>query len=66
MIADGLSPGRWKGVAAATQASQDSISAWAEFRIEIDEYRELDSGKVTRLVFYFDRDRAPADLGLKG
>ena len=97
VFADGPSPGRWTGVAAATEAWSDFLSAWEEFRIEIDEYRELDgervlalghrtgrgktsgleveqtaavglfhlhAGKVTRLVFYFDRDRALADLGL--
>ena len=100
VIADGPSPGSWKGVAAATEAWQDFLSAWDEFRIEIDEYRELDGervlalghrtgrgktsgvevqqtqnagvglfhvrgGKVTRLVFYFDAQRALADLGLE-
>jgi hypothetical protein len=49
VIADGPSPGRWKGVAAATQAWQDFLSAWAEFRIEIDEYRELDGERVLAL-----------------
>jgi ketosteroid isomerase-like protein len=97
VIADGPSPGRWKGVAAGTEAWRDFLSAWEEFRIEGDEYRELDDervlvlghrtargkasgleveqmqaaglfqvrgGKVTRLVFYWDRDRALAELGL--
>jgi ketosteroid isomerase-like protein len=78
---------------------RDFLGAWAGFRIEVDEYRDLDggrvlvldhaggrgktsglelgqvrtrgahlfhvhSGKVTRLVRYYDRDRAFADLGL--
>ena len=75
------------------------LGAWEDYRIRVDEYRELDgervlvlthntgrgktsglelervgtrganvfhiySGKVTRLVVYFDRERALADLGL--
>jgi ketosteroid isomerase-like protein len=99
VFADGPSPGSWTGVDAATEAWRDFLSAWEEFRIEVDEYRELDDervlvlgqrtgrgkasglevgqtrgeavglfhirgGKVTRLVFYFDRERAFADLGL--
>jgi len=72
--------------------------AWEEFRIEVEEYRELDEervivlpqvsgrgkssglelgmwtqaaalfhireGKVTRFVFYWDRERALGELGL--
>jgi ketosteroid isomerase-like protein len=97
-IVDGPSPGCWTGVASATKAWDDFLSAWEDFRIEPDEYRELDGervlvlghrtgrgktselevgqaravglfhvrdGRVTRLVFYFDRDRSLADLGLK-
>jgi hypothetical protein len=75
------------------------LSAWEGYRVEVEEYRELDDervlvltrrlgrgkasgvdleqmrskgadlihirdGKVTRLVTYFERDRALADLGL--
>jgi ketosteroid isomerase-like protein len=100
VIADGPDPGSWTGVAAAVEAWRDFLSAWEEFRIEVDEYRELDrervlvlghrtgrgktsgleigqtraagvglfhvrDGTVTRLVFYFNRDRAFADLGLE-
>jgi ketosteroid isomerase-like protein len=99
VIADGPSPGSWTGFAGMAEGTREWLSAWAEFRQEVDEYRELDdervlvlvhrsgrgktsglelgrirtngaclfhvgAGKVTRLVFYLDRQRALADLGL--
>jgi hypothetical protein len=97
--ADGPAPGRWTGLTGMAAAFRDVLSAWKEWRVVADEYRELDGervlvlshysargkasglevgqiwnkgaslfevsgGKVTRLVNYFDRDRAFADLGL--
>jgi ketosteroid isomerase-like protein len=96
---DGPEPGEWKGLAEATEAWLEVLSAWEDVRAEADEYRDLDSvrvlvldhrsargrtsgleigqtrtqgatlwhvrdGKVTKLVIYWDRDRAFADLGL--
>jgi ketosteroid isomerase-like protein len=97
--ADGPSPGTFKGVAGMADAWRDWLRAWEEFRVEVDEYRELDDervlllirrsgrgrtsgldlgqlrtqgaalfhvrdGKVTRLINYWDRERALAELGL--
>jgi ketosteroid isomerase-like protein len=99
VIADGPAPGRWTGLAGMAEGSRTFLSAWEEWRSEVDEYRELDServlvlhrpsgrakasgleltqmaakaaslfqvrdGKVTRLVWYFDREHARDDLGL--
>jgi ketosteroid isomerase-like protein len=99
VIADGPAPGTWSGLAAMVQGEREFLSPWADYRVEADEYRELDDervlalyhvsgrgkvsglefgrmraegaglfhirdGKVTRLVLYFDRERAFADLGL--
>ena len=96
----GLAPGSWTGLAGMAQAMRDWLSEWEDFRMEADEFRELDDervlvfshysgrgktsgleigqvrmtattllhirdGKVVRLVTYFDRDRALADLGLE-
>jgi ketosteroid isomerase-like protein len=105
VIADGPAPGRWTGASAMAAAWGDFMSAWEDWRVCVDDYRELDServlvledrspraeksglrigetlgeaqskgaslfhlrdGKVTRLVWYWDRDRAFADLGLEG
>ena len=98
--ADGPAPGSRIGVAAMAESERDFLNAWADVRLTIGEYRELDGhrvlvfihasgrgktsgldlgqmgktsaclfdirdGKVTRLVNYWDRDRALADLGLK-
>ena len=99
VMTDGPSPGRWTGLRGLTEGSGDFVSAWEEYRIEAEEYRELDDehvlvlirlsgrgktsrlelgqmralaahlfhvrdGKVIKLVSYFDRERALADLGL--
>jgi ketosteroid isomerase-like protein len=99
VIADGPAPGTWTGLAGLVEGWRDFLSAWADVRSEVDDYRELDDervlvllhfsargktsglevgqirtkganllhvrdGKVTRLVVYFDRERALADLGL--
>jgi ketosteroid isomerase-like protein len=99
VIADGPSPGRWRGLAEMAEGWRDFLSVWEEYRAEADEYRELNGervlvllhvsargktsgldlgqmatrganlfhvrgGRVTRLVIYFNRDRALADLGL--
>jgi ketosteroid isomerase-like protein len=101
VFADGPAPGTWTGLAGLREGWRGFASAWGEFRLEADDYQELDGervlvlnhysggsgktsgvelgqmrtevaalfhvhdGKVTRLVLYFDRDRALADLGLK-
>jgi hypothetical protein len=99
VIADGPSPGRWTGPAGMAESFRRNLIGWKDFRIEADEYRELDDervlvltrssargkadglvvgqmrakgavlyhvsgGKVTRLVYYWDRERALADVGL--
>jgi ketosteroid isomerase-like protein len=93
---DGPDPGKWTGVAGMAETNRDFLSAWTEWRIEAEDYRELDDqrvlvltrrggrgkrsgvqvsepaanlmqlrdGKVARLVFYWHRERALADLGL--
>jgi ketosteroid isomerase-like protein len=100
VLPDGPDPGSWTGIAAMGDAWGRRISAAESFRIEAEEFRELDdervlvltpvsgrskttgldlgqmsrkgatlfhmrNGKVTRLVPYFDRDGALADLGLQ-
>jgi ketosteroid isomerase-like protein len=99
VITGGPSPGSWTGVAAMAEAWRDFLGAWEGYCVSVDEYRELDEGrvlvldrqggrgkasgiqledmqakkaalfhiregKVTRLVYYWDRDPALAELGL--
>lgn len=97
--ADGPAPGSWRGFANIARAMREALSAWDEFRLKAEGYRELDGervlvfvtvsgrgkrsgidasllganaaevfhlrdGKVTRIITYYDRSRALADLGL--
>jgi ketosteroid isomerase-like protein len=93
VVADGPSPTSWTGLSEMANGWRDWLSAWEGYRVEAEEYRELDcrrvlvltrrsgrgktSGlelaetqganvfqvhdcKVTKLVAYWDRDRANA------
>lgn len=101
VIFGGPVSGAWMGLDGMAVGWHGWLDAWADYRTEVEEYRELDEervlvlthdsgrgkasglelgemapkaavlfhirkGKVRRLVIYFDRDRALADLGLKG
>ena len=100
VMADGPLPGSWTGLHGMAQAMRETLNAWEDARVVIDEYRQLDdervlvlvrrsgrgkssgldverlagpqgailthveAGVVTRLAFYWERERAFADLGL--
>ena len=49
VIADGPTPGSWTGLAGMAEGWRDFLSAWEEYRADVDEYRELDENRV--LVF---------------
>jgi ketosteroid isomerase-like protein len=49
VIADGPSPGSWRGLTGMAEGVRDALSAWKDARQEAEEYRELDEGRV--LVF---------------
>jgi SnoaL-like domain len=104
VIADGPAPGSWHGYAEMAGGWREFFGAWEDWRVYVQEYRELDggrvlaleersarakrsglrigkmagetpsrgasvfhihTGKVTRFITYFKRDRALADLGLE-
>ena len=50
VVADGPSPGSWTGLAGMVEGFRSWVSAWEEFRLEADEYRELDDERVLVLV----------------
>ena len=49
VYADGPSPGRWTGLAGMAEGNREAISVFENFRIEVDDDRELDDERV--LVF---------------
>jgi ketosteroid isomerase-like protein len=99
VFADGPSPGRWTGITGMREAWREFVAAWDDYRLVVDQFRELDeervlvlghyggrgkasgvdigkmgargaslyhvrNGQVTKIVGYFDRKRALADIGL--
>jgi ketosteroid isomerase-like protein len=44
--ADGMAEGSWKGVAGMAEGFREFVSAWEGYRLEVDEFRELDDERV--------------------
>ena len=47
--ADGPDPGLWTGVASMAEVNRDFLSVWQDWRLEAEDFRELDNERV--LVF---------------
>jgi ketosteroid isomerase-like protein len=58
VLADGPDPGSWTGLARTAKAVRGELYAWEDFRMEADEYRELDHERV--LVLYHRSGRGKA------
>jgi ketosteroid isomerase-like protein len=65
MVGEGPDSGSWTGVSAWMEWRDDFLSAWAEVRVEADEYRELDGERVLVLGHVTGRGRA-SGLELRG
>lgn len=50
VIADGPDPGTWTGLADMAQEVRDRLGNWEDYRLEAEEYRELDDERVLVLV----------------
>jgi ketosteroid isomerase-like protein len=46
VVVDGPAPGSWTGLAGLAEGIREWLSAWEDFRIEAEEFRELDSERV--------------------
>jgi ketosteroid isomerase-like protein len=51
VMADGPSPGSWTGLPGMAEGFREFASAWEEYRIEVDEFREVDDERVL-VVFH--------------
>jgi ketosteroid isomerase-like protein len=67
VFADGPSPSRGTGAAGLAAAWGDFLGAWEDFRIEVEEYRELDDERVLVLDRFIARGRTSGyELGETG
>ena len=58
VIVDGPAPGKWTGPPGLRDRTRSWASAWDHFRVEVDEYRELDDGRVLVLTRGSGRGRS--------
>jgi ketosteroid isomerase-like protein len=64
VIAGGPQPGTWKGLAELAEAFRDFLGGMEEYRLEAEEYRELDDQRVLVLVHNHGRGKISGlDLG---
>jgi ketosteroid isomerase-like protein len=64
VIADGPAPGRWTGLAGLAEGARSWIGAWDHYKVEPDEFRELDDERVLVLTHGSGRGRTSGfDVG---
>jgi ketosteroid isomerase-like protein len=64
VIADGPAPGRWHGLAGLAEGFRGLVSAWREYAVEAEDYRELDDERVLVLLHPTGRGRTSGlDIG---
>jgi ketosteroid isomerase-like protein len=70
VVADGPDPGSWTGLADMAEAARARLSLWEGYRIEAEEYRELDDERVLVLVHRSGRGKTSGlelgQIGTKG
>lgn len=55
---DGPTPGRTSGVAAMAQTWKEVLNAWEDFRVLLEDCRQLDDGRVLVLIQNTGRGKA--------
>ena len=53
----GPADGSWRGLDGMAEGFRNYLSAWEHFRVQADEYRELDDGRVLVLTWYSGRGK---------
>jgi ketosteroid isomerase-like protein len=57
VFAGGPEPGTRTGLTGMAEGWREWLSAWEDYRVEADEYRELDEGRVLVLSHYSGRGK---------
>jgi hypothetical protein len=55
---DGPERGTWKGVGELSAGWREFLTAWADYRVKVDEYRVLDADRILVLLRHVGRGRA--------
>jgi ketosteroid isomerase-like protein len=55
---EGANPGTWTGIPAFAKAWREILSAFTDFRVDAEEYRELEGGRVLVLYNWSGRGKA--------
>ena len=55
MVADGSGRGTWTGKAAMAKGAHRWLSAWEAYRMDVEEYREVDAARVLVLCRFRGR-----------
>jgi ketosteroid isomerase-like protein len=64
VAADSFDAGSGIGVSHMARAWRDWLSAWEEYRVEVDEYRELDDERILVLMLHCGRGKTSGlDVG---